>query len=114
MEDMKGNYRERLSIRKPHGHFSMTDNIDGDHYEGDTLQCCHCGFNWIPVKGSGIQRGFCRNCMQVTCGKLECTIRCLPQEKMLEEIEKKAGIINRIRGQGNGRPSIIDMGFKIT
>ena len=91
------NYENREAIRRPHGHFSIVHPDSSMAVDGDTLQCCHCGVHWIPVKGSGIKRGFCRNCMQVTCGRPECNT-CVPQEKMLEIIERKAGIVNSIRG----------------
>ena len=42
-----------------------------------TMQCCHCGAHYVSRKGSGIRRGFCLRCMQVTCGKQEC-IECKP------------------------------------
>jgi hypothetical protein len=91
-------YANREAVRKPHGNFSIIDPGSPTLViEGDTLQCCHCGAHWVPIRGSGKQRGFCMKCMQVTCGKPEC-IECLPQEKMLELIEKQAGIVNSIRG----------------
>ena len=89
-------YDKRESVRKPHGNFIITDP-NSPTIEGDTLQCCHCGMHWIQIKGSGIKRGFCMNCMQPTCGKPECSV-CLPHEKLLETIEKKSGILNPIRG----------------
>ena len=71
------------SVRNPHGGCML----DGVHV-ADTLMCCHCGVHWIPIRGSGRKRGFCRKCMAVTCGKQECD-RCLPMEKELEMIERK-------------------------
>jgi len=53
-----------------------------------TLQCCHCGGHWIPIRGSGRQRGFCTNCMAPHCGRRECW-PCVPAEKKLEKIEKE-------------------------
>ncbi len=90
-------YANREAVRKPHGNFSIIDpSAPTPVLEGDTLQCCHCGCVWIPIKGSGIPRGYCLHCAQVTCGKPECHV-CLPFEKKLELIEKNAGIVNRIR-----------------
>lgn len=51
-----------------------------------TLQCCHCQQHWIVRVGSGEVRGFCRNCMQVTCGKEQC-LECIPFMKKLDMIE---------------------------
>lgn len=81
-------YQNREAVRKPHGNFSIVDpSATITVLEGDTLQCCHCGCVWIPIKGSGKKRGYCLNCNQVTCGKPEC-IECFPYEKKLEIIEK--------------------------
>jgi hypothetical protein len=86
-------YVNREAVRKPHGNFSIIDPASPSPVlEGDTLRCCHCGMHWIPIKGSGIQRGFCMKCMDVTCGKPQC-ISCLPHDKMLDLIEKNGGII---------------------
>jgi hypothetical protein len=69
-------------IRKPNGHII----IEGQEI-ADTLQCCHCGHHWIPVKGSGRTRGFCTKCNGVTCGRPEC-MECVPYEKRLDLYEK--------------------------
>ena len=52
----------------------------------ETLQCCHCQKHWPLRKGSGETRGFCMNCMQVTCGKDSC-VPCVPWLKKCEMIE---------------------------
>lgn len=54
-----------------------------------TYQCCHGGEHFEYVKGSGATRGFCMNCMKMTCGRPECHA-CVPFEKKLEQIEKAA------------------------
>jgi hypothetical protein len=51
-----------------------------------TLQCCHCGNHFVCVKGSGVQRGFCTLCNQVTCGAHRCMAH-FPFEKKLDLIE---------------------------
>ena len=33
-----------------------------------TLRCVHCGGHWMPVKGSGIKRGWCTRCSGHVCG----------------------------------------------
>ena len=73
-------------VRKPSGGII----IDG-HHIADTMKCCHCGYTWIPVKGSGRLRGFCTGCNHVTCGAKECD-ECDPFERKLERIEKAARI----------------------
>ena len=73
---------ETLSVNKPSGAII----VDGMHI-ADTLTCVHCGYTWIPIKGSGKIRGFCGKCHGVTCGRPEC-ITCLPKEKRLDLYEK--------------------------
>ena len=53
----------------------------------DTMQCCHCGGHFIPVRGSGTRRGFCLACGQVTCGLPGCDEH-MPFEKKLDEYER--------------------------
>jgi hypothetical protein len=60
--------------------------IDGRQV-ADTLQCCHCGGHWVPVKGSGKVRGFCMLCNKVHCGSKECSSSCTPFEKRMEQFE---------------------------
>ncbi len=60
--------------------------IDGNQAHS-TQQCCHCGTHFVMKPGSGIVRGFCRRCMQVTCGRPECDA-CIPFERKLEMYEK--------------------------
>ena len=78
---MTDTFKDVVSIRSPHGAIL----VDGQHV-ADTLQCVHCGAHWIPRKGSGIIRGFCKKCMGPICGP-SCS-RCVPQEKMLEMMER--------------------------
>ena len=53
-----------------------------------TRQCCHGGEHFISIQGSGIRRGYCRNCQAVTCGRPECDI-CIPYEEKLDLAEGK-------------------------
>ncbi len=75
--------------RNPHG-YGIISSADAPTQEFDTMQCCHCGMHFHVIPGSGIKRGFCLNCMQVTCGNPRC-FECFPQEKWLDQVEK--GII---------------------
>lgn len=54
-------------VRKPSGHML----VDGQEV-AVTRQCCHCGRHFVSIRGSGHIRGFCRNCMKVTCGLPKC------------------------------------------
>jgi len=61
--------------------------VDGRQV-ADTYQCVHCGNHFISVKGSKKIRGFCRNCMGVTCGRKECDV-CVPFEKKIVDLERR-------------------------
>ena len=69
--------------KKPSGVFI----VDGNE-AGHTLQCCHCGAHYVSIRGSGIRRGFCKLCNQVTCGKEVCNM-CVPFEEKLNIMEGK-------------------------
>lgn len=60
--------------------------LDGSHV-ADGLKCVHCGHVFFPIAGSGITRGWCRNCNGPTCGSHECDT-CYPFEKRLDDYEK--------------------------
>ena len=67
---------------KPGGAW-IVDGIEVAH----TFTCCHGGEVFISVPGSSQVRGFCRNCMGVTCGKRECD-KCVPFERKCELVEQ--------------------------
>ena len=73
---------EAESVSKPSGAIIL----DGMHL-ADTLTCKHCGYTWIPIKGSGKTRGWCGSCGGVTCGSHKCNT-CVPFEKKLDMYEK--------------------------
>lgn len=75
-------YANADPVRKPAG-VILVDGVQ----VADTLQCVHCGGHWIPQRGSGMIRGFCRNCMGPVCGP-GCA-RCVPAERQLELIEQR-------------------------
>lgn len=75
------------SVKNPGGGIM----IDGQHV-ADTLQCCHCGRHWVPIKGSGRVRGWCTRCHHVTCGNSEC-MECVPYEQKIAQMEKKASSV---------------------
>ena len=57
--------------------------------ESDTFMCCHCNAIITVHIGSGRERGFCRMCMEPTCGRKRCD-GCKPFERKLEEMENRA------------------------
>lgn len=63
--------------------------VDGQEV-ASTLQCVHCGGHWVSMVGSGIKRGWCGNCAGPVCGEEQCMKHCVPMEKMIEQIERKA------------------------
>lgn len=80
-------YKNAQHERKPNGTILM----DGQEV-ANTMQCCHCGKHFVSVKGSGTLRGFCRCCMQITCGDSKCD-SCIPFEQKIEEYEKGKRLI---------------------
>lgn len=80
--------------RKAKGHYLIVDPENPD-IERDTLCCVHCRRHWEVNPGSGIKRGWCGLCHGPTCGSHHCD-RCVPYEKMLEEIERKATRLLRL------------------
>jgi len=72
----------RYAFENARGRASGGIMIDGQHV-ADTLQCVHCQHTWIPIRGSGKERGFCMRCHGPTCGTKECD-RCVPFELKLE------------------------------
>ena len=75
-------------VRKPNGQVFITPEF-GAVVERDTVCCVHCRKHWIVEPGSGRQRGWCMNCNGPTCGAETCAKRCVPYEKMIEQIEQK-------------------------
>jgi hypothetical protein len=75
-------YSKAQSVRNPSGAIIL----DGKTV-ADTVQCVHCGGHFVPVKGSGIKRGWCNHCGGATCG--EGCARCLPFEQWLRAVESK-------------------------
>ena len=73
---------EAKAVRRPKGAIF----VDGVQV-ADTMQCCHCGSHFVPARGSGIKRGFCLLCGQVTCGGPKCDDH-VPFEKKLDEYER--------------------------
>lgn len=76
-------YIEAVSVRKEHGAII----VDGVQV-ASTLQCVHCGAHWIPMRNSGMKRGYCTNCAGPVCGAEACMAHCVPFEKQLERMEK--------------------------
>lgn len=73
------------TVKRPAGYTVRTFEFGGVA-EHDTLQCVHCGTHWEIMPGSGITRGFCRNCMGPVCGP-RCQ-HCYPSEKQLDDLER--------------------------
>lgn len=73
---------EVLPVRKPSGYIIVEGMV-----VADTVQCVHCNGHFVPVKGSGIQRGWCMNCGGATCGAEPC-MDCVDFRKKLDLFEK--------------------------
>ena len=82
------------TLRKPSGLLIITSDSGGEqHFE--TQQCCHCGSYWQFVPGSGRPHRWCMNCAGPTCSDPTCIETCIPEERMLETIEKNWERLNR-------------------
>lgn len=68
-------------VKKPSGYI-----VVGNEVVAETVKCVHCGHNWIPIKGSGITRGWCNHCDGALCGCKEC-FECKDFRKKLDEYE---------------------------
>lgn len=75
-------YGDAVSVRKPSGAILL----DGAHV-ADTVQCVHCNGHFVMQRGSGITRGWCRNCSGMICGP-GC-LTCRPHEQQLDLAEKR-------------------------
>jgi hypothetical protein len=73
-------YDDALPVRRPDGGIIVDGQV-----VADTVMCVHCNSHFIPRKGSGIIRGYCKYCNGPICGP-RCA-RCLPFEKYLELVE---------------------------
>ena len=73
--------------RREAGYLLITDKITGKTlFEAGLRQCVHCQYTWQYRTGSGLLRGFCRNCMGHTCGRAACD-NCYHKEQQIEDIE---------------------------
>lgn len=76
-------YGDAQAVKRPSG-FIL---IDGQTV-ADTVQCVHCGGHFVMTKGSGAERGWCRNCNGMVCGRT--CAACTPFEQRLDDAEKRA------------------------
>ena len=82
MSSLKDYYKDCTTARRPKGYI-LRDDVE----IAQTMQCCHCGAHFIYRKGSGTVRGFCRRCMDITCGAPACN-PCRPFEEQLRELDR--------------------------
>jgi hypothetical protein len=78
-------YDRAETVRKPGGWLLM----DGEEI-AQTMCCVHCNNHFLLIRGSGTLRSFCTTCTGVTCGRRACVEKCVPFEKKLEMIERRA------------------------
>ena len=78
---------QRSTLYRSHGLMVLTDIDTGKTlFESDLHQCCHCQFTWQYKPGSGIRRGLCKRCGDITCGRTACDT-CYPHEQQLDDLE---------------------------
>lgn len=82
--------------RQPTGYATIS-GPSGELAEADTATCAHCQFVIHIKPGSGIQRGWCRMCDEIVCGKKGCIERCTPFERKLEEWEGRRRLYQSFR-----------------
>lgn len=76
------------TVRSPAGLLIVQPEF-GQAVELPTLQCVHCGGHWVYEAGSGRPHRWCMNCAGPTCSEPHCIQHCVPEEKRLEEIERR-------------------------
>ena len=70
------------------GDILVLDRVDGKVlFEGTLRQCIHCQFTWTYKPGSGVIRGFCKQCNGHLCGKRACLEFCYNKEQQVEDME---------------------------
>ena len=78
-------------MRNAGGYFICT-GPEGVVEEGDTFTCCHCNSVVLvkPLVSMDKFGGFCTLCMKPTCPRCEHIGECVPFEKRLEAVERRA------------------------
>jgi hypothetical protein len=84
-------------VLNPQGYAIITDP-DAPTRECDTITCCHCQRIVFvrPGQSASDAGGFCRLCMQPTCGPCADTGACTPFEKKLEEMERRGQLFRSL------------------
>ncbi len=73
----------------------LTGPDDAVLEEFDLAQCCHCGLHFRIRPGSGMTRGWCTMCGQITCGSIRCQ-SCEPFEKKLQREWARARLLQAL------------------
>jgi len=68
------------TTRKPKSIITIDDPEFNQQIQMETKCCCHCRQHWVLKPGSGVTRGYCFKCGDVTCGRKACGT-CVPYEK---------------------------------
>lgn len=77
-QEIQTNFGDAKHESRAHGAW-IVDGIE----VAATLQCPHCGAQFVSVRGSGAQRMWCSSCGDLTCGAPQCNV-CTPFRKELE------------------------------
>ena len=86
----------RLLDSQASGEFTVKGTDGSIEREGQTLTCVHCGGMWEVKPGSGRRRGWCLRCNGPTCGSQECSAHCVPWERQMEIIERRAQLLGKV------------------
>lgn len=78
-------------MRKPQGHFFVTNNENGENEVHDTFTCGHCQYVTIvkPMMDPADLGGLCKQCMSLICRACVALGRCDPWDKMFERAEAR-------------------------
>jgi hypothetical protein len=88
-------------VLRAHGYAIITDP-DAPTREFDTITCCHCQ-RIVPIKpglSAADAGGFCRLCMEPTCGPCADTGTCTPFEAKLERMEGRKTFLRGVEFLG--------------
>lgn len=85
-------------MRRAHGYARWDGPGGGLTAEADTITCCHCNTVVIVPAGkdSPAATGFCRLCMDHTCGPCGAMGKCTPFEKRLKSMEDRAKLARAV------------------
>lgn len=62
----------------------------GVNFEAPTLECCHCGSQFVVNPLRTRPRNHCRKCDRYVCDSPACNVECKPFIQTLDDLQEKA------------------------